>query len=99
MTRADSVVASDEDVQSVCRWVRLLVVVVDSRAPSRAQLPALAEPAGDLQLPAPVVGSALEQLAADGLVTLHDGYRLDSVGSEDADRVLPGRRPARRPGC
>jgi DNA-binding GntR family transcriptional regulator len=28
-----------------------------------------------------VVRSALEQLAADGMVTLHDGYRLYSVGT------------------
>ncbi|MEW2632871.1 GntR family transcriptional regulator [Streptomyces sp. NPDC048389] len=42
-------------------------------------LPALAKIARDLQLPAPVVRSALEQLATEGLVTLHDGYHLYSV--------------------
>ncbi|MFF1594104.1 GntR family transcriptional regulator [Streptomyces sp. NPDC058286] len=75
MTMADSVVASDEDVQSVRRWVRL------SCTEPGTHLPALAKIATQLQLSAPVVRSALEQLAAEGLVTLHDGYRLYSVGT------------------
>ncbi|MFE3900163.1 hypothetical protein ACFXPY_07275 [Streptomyces sp. NPDC059153] len=44
-------------------------------------LPALTEIAEDLRLSAPVVRSALEQPSADGLVTLHDSYRLYSVGT------------------
>ncbi|WP_055612398.1 GntR family transcriptional regulator [Streptomyces phaeochromogenes] len=75
MTMTDSVVASDEDVQSVRRWVRLSCTELGTH------LPALAEIAGDLRLPAPVVRSALKQLAADGMATLHAGYRLYSVGT------------------
>ncbi|MER8091126.1 GntR family transcriptional regulator [Streptomyces sp. NPDC087532] len=66
---------SDDDVQAVRRWVRL------SCTEPGTHLPALTEIAGDLRLSVLVVRSALEQLAADGLVTLHDGYRLYSVGT------------------
>ncbi|WP_409474674.1 GntR family transcriptional regulator [Streptomyces sp. HC307] len=75
MAVADNVVASEEDVESVRRWVRLSCTEPGTR------LPALAKIARDLQLSAPVVRSALEQLATEGLVTLHDGYRLYSVGT------------------
>ncbi|MEU3620468.1 GntR family transcriptional regulator [Streptomyces sp. NPDC006872] len=75
MTAADSVVASDEDVHSVRRWVRL------SCTEPGTHLPALTTIARQLQLSAPMVRSALEQLATEGLVTLHDGYRLYSVGT------------------
>ncbi|MFE3556901.1 GntR family transcriptional regulator [Streptomyces sp. NPDC059193] len=71
---ADNMAASD-DVQAVRRWVRL------SCSEPGTHLPALAEIAGDLRLSAPVVRSALEQLAAEGMVTLHDGYRLYTVGT------------------
>ncbi|UXY33236.1 GntR family transcriptional regulator [Streptomyces sp. HUAS TT20] len=75
MTVADNPVASDEDVQSVRRWVRL------SCTEPGTHLPALATIARQVQLPTAVVRSALEQLTAEGLVTLHDGYRLYSVGT------------------
>ncbi|WP_406490742.1 GntR family transcriptional regulator [Streptomyces sp. NBC_01604] len=75
MTVADNPVASGEDVQSVRRWVRL------SCTEPGTHLPALATIARQVQLPTAVVRSALEQLAAEGLVTLHDGYRLYSVGT------------------
>lgn len=75
MTVADDAVASGEDVQSVRRWVRL------SCTEPGTHLPALAKIAQELQRSAPVVRSALEQLATEGLVTLHDGYRLYSVGT------------------
>lgn len=84
MAVADSVGASDEDVQSVRRWVRL------SCTEPGTHLPALAKIATQLQLSAPVVRSALEQLATEGLVTLHDGYRLYSVG-----RMTPTERAYR----
>jgi hypothetical protein len=44
-------------------------------------LPALAAIAQQLQLPRAVVRSGLERLAIEGLVMLHDGYRLYSVGT------------------
>jgi DNA-binding GntR family transcriptional regulator len=72
---ADNVVASDDGVQAVRRWVRL------SCTEPGTHLPALAEIAGALRLTAPVVRSALQQLATEGMVTLHDGYRLYSVGT------------------
>lgn len=75
MTIEDDAVAGGEDVQSVRRWVRL------SCTEPGTHLPALATIAQDLQLSAPVVRSALEKLAAEGLVTLHHGYRLYSVGT------------------
>ncbi|MFD3422134.1 GntR family transcriptional regulator [Streptomyces decoyicus] len=62
-------------MQAVRRWVRL------SCTEPGTHLPALDQIAGELRLPAPVVRAALEQLAADGLVTLHDSYRLYSVGT------------------
>ncbi|MFC9916639.1 GntR family transcriptional regulator [Streptomyces sp. NPDC127197] len=86
MAVADDVVASEEDVESVRRWVRL------SCTEPGTHLPALATIARQLQLSAPVVRSALEQLATEGLVTLHDGYRLYSVGTmtptERAYRII-----------
>ncbi|MGP4085557.1 GntR family transcriptional regulator [Streptomyces sp. KR55] len=86
MTDVDSGVASDEDVESVRRWVRL------SCTEPGTHLPALATMARQLQLPTAVVRSAREQLAAEGLVTLHDGYRLYSVGTmtptERAYRII-----------
>ncbi|MGP4092828.1 hypothetical protein [Streptomyces sp. KR55] len=86
MTVADSGVASDEDVESVRRWVRL------SCTEPGTHRPALATMARQLQLPTAVVRSAREQLAAEGLVTLHDGYRLYSVGTmtptERAYRII-----------
>ncbi|MBC2906767.1 GntR family transcriptional regulator [Streptomyces cupreus] len=54
-------------------WVRL------SCTEPGTHLPALATIARQVQLPTAVVRSALEQLAAEGLVTLHNGYRLYSV--------------------
>ncbi|WP_241833049.1 hypothetical protein [Streptomyces caatingaensis] len=52
----------------------------------------MAEIAGHVQLPTAVVRSALERLATEGLVTLHDGYRLYSVGTmtptERAHRMM-----------
>ncbi|QQM38051.1 GntR family transcriptional regulator [Streptomyces liliifuscus] len=75
MAVADSVVASDEDVESVRRWVRL------SCTEPGTHLPALATIATQLQLTTAVVRSALERLATEGLVTLHEGYRHYSVGT------------------
>lgn len=86
MTTADNVVAGDDDVQAVRRWVRI------SCTEPGTHLPALAEIAADLRLSTAVVRSALEQLAAEGMVTLHEGYRLYSVGTttptERAYRLL-----------
>lgn len=70
-----NVVASDEDVEAVRRWVRL------SCTEPGTHLPALATIARQLQPKAPAVRFALQQLAAEGLVTLHNGYRLYSVGT------------------
>ncbi|MFF0171224.1 GntR family transcriptional regulator [Streptomyces prasinus] len=75
MTTADNVVAGDDDVQAVRRWVRL------SCTEPGTHLPPLAEIAGELQLPTAVVRSALEHLAVEGMVSLHEGYRLYSVGT------------------
>ncbi|MEU0110692.1 GntR family transcriptional regulator [Streptomyces sp. NPDC006251] len=75
MTVAEEAVASDEDVESVRRWVRL------SCTEPGTHLPALARIAQQVQLPTAVVRSALERLAAEELVSLHDGYRLYSVGT------------------
>ncbi|MGW2706889.1 GntR family transcriptional regulator [Streptomyces sp. NPDC001340] len=75
MAVADNPVASGEDVEAVRRWVRL------SCTEPGTHLPALATIGRQVQLPTAVVRSALEQLAAEGLVTLHDGYRLYSVGT------------------
>lgn len=76
MTVADNpAVASDEDVESVRRWVRL------SCTEPGTHMPALATIALQLQLTSAVVRSALERLATEGVVTLHDGYRLYSVGT------------------
>lgn len=75
MTVADNLVASDEDVESVRRWVRL------SCTEPGTHLPALATIALQLQLTPAVVRSALQRLAGEGAVTLHDGYRLYSVGT------------------
>ncbi|GHE78759.1 hypothetical protein GCM10018785_53630 [Streptomyces longispororuber] len=86
MTTADNVVAGDDDVQAVRRWVRL------SCTEPGTHLPALAEIAADLRLPTAVVRSALEQLATEGMVTPHEGYRLYSVGTttptERASRLM-----------
>ncbi|MFC8273794.1 hypothetical protein ACFUJR_14975 [Streptomyces sp. NPDC057271] len=86
MTAVDDVAAGDDDVQAVRRWVRL------SCTEPGTHLPALAEIAGDLRLPTDAVRSALEQLAAEGMVTLYEGYRLYSVGTttptERAYRLL-----------
>ncbi|MDU9000891.1 GntR family transcriptional regulator [Streptomyces mirabilis] len=95
---ADSVATSEDDVQPVRQWVRL------SCTDPGTHLPALAEIAGELRLSAPVVRSALKQLAADGMMTLHEGYRLYSVGTTtptertypaDADRDPPELRARR----
>ncbi|MHC5902899.1 GntR family transcriptional regulator [Streptomyces sp. S6] len=85
MTTADNRVASGDDVQAVRRWVRL------SCTEPGTHLPAPAEIAGDLRLPRGAVRSALEQLAAEGMVTLYEGYRLYSVGTK--------RRPSVPTGC
>ncbi|MFD9575551.1 GntR family transcriptional regulator [Streptomyces sp. NPDC059982] len=86
MTAVDDVTAGDDDVQAVRRWVRL------SCTEPGTHLPALAEIAGDLRLPTDAVRSALQQLAAEGMVTLYEGYRLYSVGTttptERAYRLL-----------
>ncbi|MFF7365464.1 GntR family transcriptional regulator [Streptomyces sp. NPDC008125] len=86
MTTADHVVVGDGDVQAVRRWVRL------SCTEPGTHLPALAEIAGDLQLSTDTVRAALEHLAAEGMVTLFEGYRLYSVGTttptERAYRLL-----------
>ncbi|MFF5130973.1 GntR family transcriptional regulator [Streptomyces syringium] len=86
MTTTDNVVAGDDDVQAVRRWVRL------SYTEPGTHLPALAQIAGDLRLSTDVVRSSLEQLAAEGMVTLFEGYRLYSVGTttptERAYRLL-----------
>ncbi|MGW4985384.1 GntR family transcriptional regulator [Streptomyces mirabilis] len=74
MAVADDAMAND-DVESVRRWVRL------SCTEPGTHLPALATIAQQLQLPTAVVRSALERLATEGLVTLHGGYRLYSVGT------------------
>ncbi|MFE2556568.1 GntR family transcriptional regulator [Streptomyces sp. NPDC059352] len=86
MTTVDDVAAGDDDVQAVRRWVRL------SCTEPGTHLPSLAEIAGDLRLPTDAVRAALEQLAAEGMVTLYEGYRLYSVGTttptERAYRLL-----------
>ncbi|MFE3581391.1 GntR family transcriptional regulator [Streptomyces vinaceus] len=86
MTTVDDVAAGDDDVQAVRRWVRL------SCTEPGTHLPALAEIAGDLRLSTDAVRSALELLAAEGMVTLYEGYRLYSVGTttptERAYRLL-----------
>ncbi|MFH8485287.1 GntR family transcriptional regulator [Streptomyces longisporoflavus] len=71
----DVTMASDDDVQAVRRWVRL------SCTEPGTHLPALSEIARELRLSGPVVRSALKQLAADAMVTLHPGYRLYSIGT------------------
>ncbi|MFD5819348.1 GntR family transcriptional regulator [Streptomyces sp. NPDC127038] len=71
----DRPAASDDDVQAVRRWVRL------SCTEPGSHLPALTEIARELRLPLPAVRSALEHLAAEGMVTLHTDYRLYSVGT------------------
>ncbi|MGW1364524.1 GntR family transcriptional regulator [Streptomyces chartreusis] len=103
MAVAGDTVASGEEVEAVRRWVRL------SCTEPGTHLPDLATISRQLQLPAPVIRSALEQLAPEGLVTLHNGYRLYSVGTmsptERAYRLiramihrsyLPGERFMRR---
>ncbi|MEU6488672.1 GntR family transcriptional regulator [Streptomyces sp. NPDC046887] len=75
MMRVGNAVAGDDDVQAVRRWVRL------SCTEPGTNLPALADIAGDLRLPTDVVRSALQQLAAEGMVILYEGYRLYSVGT------------------
>ncbi|MEU4507779.1 GntR family transcriptional regulator [Streptomyces sp. NPDC024089] len=86
MTTEDNMVAGDDDVQAVRRWVRL------SCTEPGTHLPAVAEIAADLRLPTAVVRAALGQLAAEGMVTLFEGYRLYSVGTttptERAYRLL-----------
>ncbi|WP_236242183.1 GntR family transcriptional regulator [Streptomyces sp. CC228A] len=90
MTTVGNVVAGDDDVQGVRRWVRL------SCTEPGTHLPALAEIAGDLRLSTAVVRSALEQLAAEGMVTLHEGHRLYSVGTTTpAERAYRLMRPTR----
>ncbi|WP_063794214.1 GntR family transcriptional regulator [Streptomyces graminilatus] len=75
MAVVDEVMAGEEDVEAVRRWVRL------SCTEPGTHLPALATISQQLQLPTGVVRSALECLAAEELVTLHEGYRLYSVGT------------------
>jgi DNA-binding GntR family transcriptional regulator len=62
-------------VQAVRRWVRL------SCTKPGTHLPTLATIARQLQLSTAVARSTLEQLASEGVVTLHEGYRLYSVGT------------------
>ncbi|MFD3939701.1 hypothetical protein ACFWSF_37055 [Streptomyces sp. NPDC058611] len=81
MTTVDNVVAGDDDVQAVRRWVRL------SCTEPGTHLPALAEIAGDLRLSTDVVRSTLEQLAAEGMMTLFEGYRPYSVGTTPTERA------------
>ncbi|MFF4550593.1 GntR family transcriptional regulator [Streptomyces sp. NPDC001435] len=89
MTVADDAVASDEDVESVRRWVGL------SCTEPGTHLPALVTIALQLQLSTAVVRAALERLATEGLVTLHGGYRLYSVGAmSPMGRVVCSRLPA-----
>ncbi|MFF9819028.1 hypothetical protein [Streptomyces sp. NPDC014006] len=75
MTTADNVAASDDDVQAVRRWVRLSCIEPGTH------LPALVEIAGGLRRWTAVVRSALGQLAAERMVTLHEGYWLYSVST------------------
>jgi DNA-binding GntR family transcriptional regulator len=79
-------VVGEEDVEAVRRWVRL------SCTEPGTHLPALATIAQQLQLPTGVIRSALERLATEDVVTLHEGYRLYSVGTmapaERAYRII-----------
>ncbi|MGW3085594.1 GntR family transcriptional regulator [Streptomyces sp. NPDC001108] len=63
-----------------------------SRTEPGTHLPVLAEIAADLRLSRDTVRAALERLAAEGMVTLCEGYRLYSVGTttptERAYRLL-----------
>ncbi|MFE6475698.1 GntR family transcriptional regulator [Streptomyces rochei] len=65
-----SAAATGDDVEAVRRWVQL------TGTDPGTYLPALATIAWQLQRSSAVVRSALEQLAAEGLVSLHDDYRL-----------------------
>ncbi|MFI0191746.1 GntR family transcriptional regulator [Streptomyces sp. NPDC017082] len=85
MTTADNVVAGDDDVQAVRRWVRL------SCTEPGTHLPALAEIAADLRLSTAVVRAALEQLAAERMVTC-----TRATGSTASARRL---RPSAPTGC
>ncbi|MGW1427885.1 GntR family transcriptional regulator [Streptomyces sp. NPDC002431] len=77
---------ADDDIRAVRRWVRL------SRTEPGTHLPAPTEIAADLRLSRDTVRAALERLAAEGMVTLYEGYRLYSVGTttptERAYRLL-----------
>ncbi|MFD8609547.1 GntR family transcriptional regulator [Streptomyces sp. NPDC059631] len=67
--------ATEEQVATVRGWVRTTYTKPGTH------LPAVAQIAQDIHLPQGVVRSALEQLAGEGLVTLHEGYRLYTVGT------------------
>ncbi|WP_179199733.1 GntR family transcriptional regulator [Streptomyces sp. NRRL B-24572] len=63
------------EVSAIRDWVRL------SCPEPGKHLPAVGKIAEELSTSSGVVRSALEQLAEEGVVTLHEGYRLYSVGT------------------
>ncbi|MFD7068722.1 GntR family transcriptional regulator [Streptomyces sp. NPDC059913] len=83
---AGNAAGADDDIRAVRRWVRL------SRTEPGTHLPVPAEIAADLRLSRDTVRAALERLAAEGTVTLYEGYRPYSVGTttptERAYRLL-----------
>lgn len=75
-------VATEEQVATMRRWVRSMYTTPGTH------LPTVAEIAQDVHLPRGVIRSALAQLAEEGVVTLHEGYRLYTVGTiTPTDRV------------
>ncbi|RAJ44947.1 regulatory GntR family protein, partial [Streptomyces sp. KhCrAH-43] len=85
MTEASPVVfhaAASEHVATVRGWV------TSTHTEPGTFLPPVAEIARTVQLPQSVVRSALQQLVGQAVVSLHDGFRLYTVGvMTPTDRV------------